>query len=111
GVDATGITLSENQHRLANERIKAAGLEDRCKVVLQDYRDTPGEEVYDKIASVGMFEHVGLRNLAGYFGVVRRLLKERGLFLNHGITASDVGNRAVGLGAGEFIARYVFPKG
>jgi len=111
GVDATGITLSENQHRLANERIKAAGLEARCKVLLQDYRDTQGEEAYDKIASVGMFEHVGLRNLAEYFGVVRRLLKERGLFLNHGITSSDVSNRAVGLGAGEFIARYVFPKG
>jgi cyclopropane-fatty-acyl-phospholipid synthase len=62
GVNATGITLSENQHRLANERIKAAGLEGRCKVLLQDYRDTKGEGVYDKIASVGMFEHVGLRN-------------------------------------------------
>ena len=111
GVDATGITLSENQHRLANERIKAAGLQDRCRVLLQDYRDTTGEEVYDKVASVGMFEHVGLRNLPGYFGVVRRLLREKGLFLNHGITSSDVKNRAVGLGAGEFIGRYVFPKG
>ena len=111
GVHATGITLSENQHRLANERIKAAGLESRCRVLLQDYRDTPGEEVYDKIASVGMFEHVGLRNLPVYFGVVRRLLKEKGLFLNHGITSSDTHNRAVGLGAGEFIGRYVFPKG
>jgi cyclopropane-fatty-acyl-phospholipid synthase len=111
GVKATGITLSENQHRLANERIRAAGLEDRCKVILQDYRDTPGEGVYDKIASVGMFEHVGLRNLPVYFNTVRRLLKEKGLFLNHGITTSDTHNRAVGLGAGEFIDRYVFPKG
>ena len=111
GVEATGITLSENQHRLANERIAAAGLQDRCRVLLQDYRDAPGEEAYDKIASVGMFEHVGLRNLETYFGVVRRLLKERGLFLNHGITSSDVGNRAVGLGGGEFIGRYVFPTG
>ena len=111
GVEATGITLSENQHRLANERIKAADLEGRCRVLLQDYRDVPGEEVYDKVASVGMFEHVGLRNLPDYFGMVRRVLKERGLFLNHGITSSDVNNRAVGLGAGEFIARYVFPRG
>ncbi len=111
GVDATGITLSENQFRLANERIRAAGLQDRCRVLLQDYRDAPGEEVYDKIASVGMFEHVGLRNLPTYFGVVRRLLRERGLFLNHGITSADVENRAVGLGAGEFIGRYVFPRG
>jgi cyclopropane-fatty-acyl-phospholipid synthase len=111
GVKATGITLSQNQHRLANERIRAAGLADRCKVILQDYRDTPGEGAYDKIASVGMFEHVGLRNLPVYFNAVRRLLKEKGLFLNHGITTSDIRNRAVGLGAGEFIDRYVFPKG
>ncbi len=111
GVDATGITLSENQFRLATERIRAAGLQDRCRVLLLDYRDTPGEGVYDKIASVGMFEHVGLKNLPVYFGAVKRLLREKGLFLNHGITSSDVDNHAVGLGAGEFIARYVFPRG
>jgi cyclopropane-fatty-acyl-phospholipid synthase len=111
GVDATGITLSENQFRLASERIRAAGLQDRCRVLLLDYRDTPGEGVYDKIASVGMFEHVGLKNLPTYFGVVRRLLREKGLFLNHGITSVDLENRAVGLGAGEFIGRYVFPRG
>jgi cyclopropane-fatty-acyl-phospholipid synthase len=111
GVDATGITLSENQFRLANERIREAGLEGRCRVLLQDYRDMPGEGAYDKIASVGMFEHVGLRNLPVYFSTVRRLLKERGAFLNHGITTMDTSNRAVGLGAGEFIGRYVFPQG
>jgi cyclopropane-fatty-acyl-phospholipid synthase len=111
GVDATGITLSENQYRLANERIREAGLEDHCRVLLQDYRDAPGEGSYDKIASVGMFEHVGLRNLPVYFNTVRRLLKERGLFLNHGITTMDTSNRAVGMGAGEFIERYVFPNG
>jgi cyclopropane-fatty-acyl-phospholipid synthase len=111
GVDATGITLSENQFRLATERIRAAGLQDRCRILLQDYRDHPGEGFYDKIASVGMFEHVGLNNLPIYFGAVQRLLRERGLFLNHGITSSDVENRAVGFGAGEFIGRYVFPKG
>ena len=111
GVDATGITLSDNQFRLANERIREAGLQDRCRVTLLDYRDAPGEGVYDKIASIGMFEHVGLKNLATYFGVVRRLLREKGLFLNHGITTADTNNRAVGLGAGEFIGRYVFPRG
>ena len=111
GVEATGITLSENQHRLANERIREAGLEGRCRVLLQDYRDVAGEGVYDKIASVGMFEHVGLRNLPLYFSTVRRLLKEKGLVLNHGITTMDTSNRAVGLGAGEFIGRYVFPDG
>ena len=111
GVDATGITLSNNQHALATERIREAGLEGRCRVLLQDYRDHPGEGVYDKVASVGMFEHVGLRNFGEYFGAIRRLLKERGLFLNHGITSSDTEDRAMGLGAAEFIDRYVFPKG
>ena len=111
GVHATGITLSENQHRLANERIREAGLEDRCRVLLEDYRDLRGEGIFDKIASVGMFEHVGLRNLPLYFGTVGRLLREKGVFLNHGITSMDPRNRAVGYGAGEFIDRYVFPRG
>ncbi|MGE5096833.1 MAG: class I SAM-dependent methyltransferase [Betaproteobacteria bacterium] len=111
GVDATGITLSDNQFRLATERIKAAGLQDRCRVLLQDYRDHPGEGFYDKIASVGMFEHVGLRNLPVYFGTVKRLLRERGLFLNHGICTSDTENGSIGMGGGEFIGRYVFPHG
>jgi len=111
GVDATGITLSENQHRLANERIRAAGLEGRCRVVLEDYRDHSGGGAYDKIASVGMFEHVGLENLPVYFGKVRGLLREGGVFMNHGITTSDILSRSVGMGAGEFIDRYVFPNG
>ena len=111
GVQATGVTLSENQFHLANQRIRERGLGDRCRVLMQDYRDIPGEGAYDKIASVGMFEHVGLRNLALYFGTVRRLLKEKGVFLNHGITSMDTRNRAVGFGAGEFIHRYVFPRG
>ncbi|HUK04048.1 MAG TPA: class I SAM-dependent methyltransferase [Burkholderiales bacterium] len=111
GVDATGITLSENQHALANERIRAAGLADRCRVLLQDYRDMPGEGAFDKIASVGMFEHVGLRNLPAYFGIIRRLLADGGVALNHGITSVDVDSREVGLGAGEFVEKYVFPHG
>lgn len=111
GVDATGITLSRNQFELANERIRAAGLQDRCRVLLEDYRDHRSEGGYDKVASVGMFEHVGLANLQVYFGAVRDLLREGGLFLNHGITTSDVGNGMVGMGAGEFIGRYVFPRG
>ena len=111
GVDATGITLSRNQHALATERIKAEGLADRCRVLLQDYRDVPGEGVYDKIASVGMFEHVGLKNLPLYFGIIRRLLKDGGVVLNHGITSVDPDSRSVGLGAGDFVERYVFPHG
>jgi cyclopropane-fatty-acyl-phospholipid synthase len=111
GVDATGITLSENQFQIAQERINASGMEDRCRVLLLDYRDVPGEAVFDKIASIGMFEHVGLRNLPIYFGSVRRLLRERGLFLNHGITSSDVDSREVGSDASDFIDKYVFPHG
>jgi len=111
GVNATGITLSENQHALANERIRAAGLGERCRVLLQDYRDVPGESVFDKIASVGMFEHVGLKNLPAYFGTIRRLLADGGIALNHGITSLDVNSREVGLGAGEFVEKYVFPHG
>src|SRR4029450_8346383 len=70
-----------------------------------------GEGTYDKVASVGMFEHVGLENLPVYFGKVANLLREGGLFMNHGITTSDRQTRSVGMGAGEFIGRYVFPNG
>ncbi len=111
GVDATGITLSHNQHALASERIEADGLSDRCRVLLQDYRDVPGSGVYDKIASVGMFEHVGLKNLPLYFGTIYRLLKDGGIALNHGITSVDPDSRSVGLGGGDFVEKYVFPHG
>jgi len=111
GVQALGITLSQNQHALANERIRAAGLADRCKVLLQDYRDVAGEGGFDKIASVGMFEHVGLKNLPLYFGTIRRLLCEGGIALNHGLTSVDPESREVGLGAGDFVEKYVFPHG
>jgi cyclopropane-fatty-acyl-phospholipid synthase len=111
GVRATGITLSQNQHALANERIRAAGLQQRCEVRMQDYREVPGEAQFDKIASIGMFEHVGLKNLPVYFGAIRRLLADGGSVLNHGITSVDPDSRAVGMGGGEFIEKYVFPHG
>jgi cyclopropane-fatty-acyl-phospholipid synthase len=111
GARATGVTLSRNQFEHASKRIREEGLEDRCEVRLQDYRDIPGEGVYDKIASVGMFEHVGLKHLKGYFEKIRLLLADNGLVMNHGITATDPESGWVGLGAGEFINRYVFPHG
>lgn len=111
GARATGITLSKNQFLSAQDAIRRAGLQDRCQVLLCDYRDLKQTRAYDKIASVGMFEHVGLKNLPVYFQTVHRLLKDEGLVLNHGITTSDVDNRWVGMGAGEFIDRYVFPDG
>ena len=111
GVYATGVTLSENQYIVADTRIRAAGLQDRCRVLLRDYRDISGEGVFDKIASVGMFEHVGLKNLPVYFGTIHRLLAGGGIALNHGVTAVDSESREVDLGAGEFVEKYVFPQG
>ena len=111
GAVATGITLSSNQFEHARAQIERAGLTDRCQVLLCDYRDLDQSAAYDKIASVGMFEHVGLKNLRSYFQVIHRLLKPDGLVLNHGITTSDVESRWIGMGAGEFIDRYVFPDG
>ena len=111
GAIATGITLSKNQFEAAKKQISQTGLDGQCQVLLCDYRDLQEPGGYDKIASVGMFEHVGLKNLPLYFSAVHRLLKEDGLVLNHGITTSDVRSRWIGLGAGEFIDRYVFPQG
>jgi cyclopropane-fatty-acyl-phospholipid synthase len=111
GARAVGITLSNNQYEHVREQIRARGLGDRCEVRLQDYRDVPEHGGYDKISSVGMFEHVGLDHLVAYFRQIQCLLKDGGLALNHGITSVDPESRAVGMGAGDFIARYVFPHG
>lgn len=109
GVHAHGITLSQHQLLLARERIAQASLQDRVTVELRDYRDLPEASSYDKVASVGMFEHIGLRNLPVYFSKVHRLLKPGGLFLNHGIT-HDVEGWKKTLSS-DFINRYVFPDG
>ena len=114
GARSVGITLSEQQAALARERIAAAGLQERAEVLLLDYRELPqrfGEGSFDKAASIGMFEHVGLRNLPVYFGTVARMVRDRGLMLNHGITSADVDSRPIGSGAGDFIGKYVFPNG
>jgi len=109
GVKAHGITLSRNQYDYAVNRIRKLGLEEKVSVELRDYRDLEGEGVYDKISSVGMFEHVGLKNLPVYFSTVHRLLRDGGLFLNHGITQDEVGgSNTVGF---KFISKYVFPDG
>lgn len=109
GARATGITLSRHQHDLAQERIAAAGLSDRCKVLLADYRDMSGK--FDRITSIGMFEHVGLKSLRAYFAKVRDLLSDDGIALNHGITSTDPDSGEVAWGGGSFIHRYVFPHG
>jgi cyclopropane-fatty-acyl-phospholipid synthase len=109
GVRAHGVTLSPQQLKVARERIAEAGLQNQVSVELMDYRDLRGDSIYDKIASVGMFEHVGLKNLPVYFSTVQRLLKPHGLFLNHGITHDSEGwQKSLST---EFINRYVFPDG
>ena len=84
GVQAHGVTLSQAQFDFATARVRELGLTDRVKIELKDYRDLTGE--YDKIASVGMFEHVGLDNHDAYFAKMSSLLRVRGLLLNHAIT-------------------------
>src|SRR3954462_385471 len=111
GVRADGITLSKNQHAHVNRLIEERGLRGRVTMALRDYRDLPEGEPYDRIASVGMFEHVGLVQLPAYFAKVRRLLKPGGLMMNHGITAGNTRNEQLGAGMGDFIERYTFPGG
>ena len=109
GVQAHGITLSQQQLALAQQRIAQQGLQDRVSVELRDYRDLPDAPQYDKVASVGMFEHIGLQRLPAYFATVNRVLKNGGLFLNHGITHDEEGWRKTP--SSVFINRYVFPDG
>jgi cyclopropane-fatty-acyl-phospholipid synthase len=111
GVDATGITLSKNQHAQTQRLIDRKGLQGRVRVQLLDYRHLDEDQPFDKISSVGMFEHVGQANMGRYFGKVLRLLKPGGLSLNHGITAGGTDNRQLGAGLGDFIEKYIFPGG
>ena len=111
GVDATGITLSRNQHAHVNRLIEERGLGGRVRMHLLDYRALSEDQPYDKIASVGMFEHVGRARLPTYFAKIHRLLRPGGLLLNHGITAGGTRNAKLGSGIGEFIDRYIFPGG
>jgi len=111
GVKATGITLSKNQHAHVSRLIAERGLQGRAQMQLLDYRALPEDEPWDKIASIGMFEHVGRAMLPTYFAKIRRLLKPGGLLMNHGITAGGTRNAQLGAGIGEFIERYIFPGG
>jgi cyclopropane-fatty-acyl-phospholipid synthase len=105
---AEGITLSQEQAATGRRRIDEAGMGDRCSVELRDYRELPnGKRNFDKIASVGMVEHVGFKNLPLYFGIVHRLLRPGGLFLNHGIARAATSP----IPESSFVERYVFPDG
>jgi cyclopropane-fatty-acyl-phospholipid synthase len=103
---ATGITLSDPQALIARSRIEKAGLSDICQVEVRDYRDVPGDARFDKIASIGMVEHVGLTNLPTFFRVAWRLLRPGGAFLLHGITESPASKAG---GGPSFVDRYIFP--
>lgn len=107
GAQALGITLSNAQCEEANRRIDELGLADRARVERRDYRELGGA-VFDRIASVGMVEHVGRTQLAAYFRAACQALRPGGLFLNHGITEQSPGRNVPRNG---FIERYVFPDG
>jgi cyclopropane-fatty-acyl-phospholipid synthase len=107
GVEAVGITISDQQHRLARQRVADAGLEDRVEIRLQDYRDID-DGPFDAISSIGMFEHVGLNQLLQYFSHLRSLLAPQGRLLNHAISRLPGPDP---LDRRSFIQRYVFPDG
>jgi cyclopropane-fatty-acyl-phospholipid synthase len=107
GVHAVGITLSVPQAELARQRIREAGLNNECRVEIWDYRDLESSQQYDKIVSIGMFEHVGETLLREYFSRAWDLLRPGGIFLNHGIAYSATYRRR----GPSFADRYVFPDG
>jgi cyclopropane-fatty-acyl-phospholipid synthase len=106
GVTGHGVTLSKNQYDLATQRVAEAGLADKITIELRDYRDL-ADASFDKIASVGMYEHVGIAKYPDYFRAMHRLLKDGGLFLNHGITRKK---HMPFNGEPRFIFTYIFPN-
>lgn len=108
GVTALGVTLSREQANWAQRRIEAEGLADRAQVRHADYRDVT-ERGFDAISSIGLTEHIGVKQYLAYFGFLRSRLREGGRLLNHCITRPD--NRHAGAPARGFINRYVFPDG
>jgi cyclopropane-fatty-acyl-phospholipid synthase len=104
GVHVTGVTLSKEQHEIACQRVQAAGLQGQVEFKLQDYRLEPGR--YDRIVSVGMFEHVGLKHFPEYFAKIEELLVEGGVALVHAIGRRD------GPGStNPWLRKYIFPGG
>ena len=108
GVEAYGITLSEPQAELAQQRIRDAGLTEKCSVEVRDYRDVHEANSFDKIVSVGMFEHVGEALLQTYFKQAWQLLRPGGVFLNHGIASDTI---VPAQWKASFANHYVFPDG
>ena len=111
GVEAMGVTLSRNQHAYVNRLIEEKGLQGRVRMELLDYRKIPTDQPFDKLASVGMFEHVGRANLTVYFQRLAQMVRPGGLLMNHGITAQAVDHQQLGAGLGDFIEQFIFPGG
>lgn len=111
GVTGHGVTLSEEQLAFAREKASRLGISDKITFELKDYRDLTGQ--YDKIVSVGMYEHIGLDNIPAYFATVRRLLAEDGLFLNHAISrrAKRHKGRFIKRPEQRALQKYIFPGG
>jgi cyclopropane-fatty-acyl-phospholipid synthase len=104
GVEVLGVTLSTEQHALAVQRAAERGLSDRVRFELRDYRDVEGR--FDRIVSVGMFEHVGLRNIPEFFVKLRSLLKDDGVALLH-----SIGRKGGPGSTGAWVKKYIFPGG
>lgn len=111
GAEVFGITLSREQLAFGRAQVEAQGLVGRVRLELLDYRDLAQDGRFDKVVSVGMFEHVGYANLPLYCRQLFNAVRPGGLVMNHGITAQHADGRRVGRGAGDFIERYVFPYG
>ncbi|HPU51735.1 MAG TPA: class I SAM-dependent methyltransferase [Burkholderiaceae bacterium] len=111
GVQALGVTLSRNQHAHVNRLIDQKGLRGRVEMRLLDYRELSSYGEFDRIASIGMFEHVGRDHLDEYFRLLARLVRPGGLIMNHGITAGGTANDQLGAGMGDYIGTYIFPGG
>ena len=112
GVSAHGITLSQEQLDFAREKVERLGLKDKITFELTDYANVSGR--YDKIASIGMYEHIGLKNIPGYMGKMRSLLADDGLFLNHAISKRAPKPSRFGRKwrpEHRAIAKYIFPGG
>jgi len=110
GVKAHGVTLSQTQYIFAVDKVKRLGLEDRVKIELLDYAKLDG--TYDKISSVGMFEHIGIQNMPHYFGKINALLRDRGILMNHGIASRAKPNaKAIKRIRPErkLLLKYIFP--
>jgi cyclopropane-fatty-acyl-phospholipid synthase len=108
GVRAHGVTLAARQAEWAAERIRREGLTDRCRVEHRDCWDVPADATYDKVAAIGVIEHIGIANYPRFFGRVRQLLRDGGLYLNHGIHHEFHWRRT---SQTDFLLRHVFPNG